>query len=441
MRPGHSRSARGQNLDAISIASTNHWHSLLAIWARQAGRTSTSRSRAATMCSKGAAGRSRTEVQSDRPARHAEPGDKRPGRDCRARSPAASMASCCGQGYCCKPRWSIGFKDRPRRPRTQLHNLGSARRRKCPITRILSITTGTGSGRPATATWATRASTRWTLPAGASPAHAAKSVVSLGCRYVDGPDFRTRVKRPTSAERLRLRRHALGLRDGGLVARKDKDGKTPFPFKVDVEFYLERATSSATSSIPRERIRRKSWPTSRLNRPTGDVFKTSSSACSRQRENQMAGILGHYSRQLPPGQHFLSPRPAGPFSQQPAGFLDPAGRQSLAMIKTNLKARWGWTWASTPISSARSDLRRCQEQFVSPGGQQASDPRLSQTVRRARAGLTSRVRRRDNLKYSSAPALAGDLNWVVRRQSGPRLRPRRYTHVPQCHERGRKQPS
>ena len=40
-----ARPSQTRDLDAISIATCNHWHALMTIWACQAGKTSTSRSR------------------------------------------------------------------------------------------------------------------------------------------------------------------------------------------------------------------------------------------------------------------------------------------------------------------------------------------------------------------------------------------------------------
>jgi predicted dehydrogenase len=109
-----------KNLDAISIAAPNHWHSLMTIWACQAGK----------------------DVYVEKPLSH----DVLEGRRCieaarrykrmvqhgtqqrsslsRANEIAAVQSGKYGRllvskGYCCKPRWSIGFKS-PAPPPEQL---------------------------------------------------------------------------------------------------------------------------------------------------------------------------------------------------------------------------------------------------------------------------------------------------------------------------------
>jgi predicted dehydrogenase len=100
------------NLDAVSVATCNHWHSLITIWACQAGK----------------------DVYVEKPISH----NVFEGRKCveaakkynrivmhgtqqrssqgRANEMAAIQSGNYGKllvskGYCCKPRWSIGFKD------------------------------------------------------------------------------------------------------------------------------------------------------------------------------------------------------------------------------------------------------------------------------------------------------------------------------------------
>ena len=73
-------------------------------------------------------------------------------------------------GTCYKPRQSIGKLDKPlRNPQAaSITTCGAARPRRRTSTGRSCITIGIGTGTPATATWATRASIRWTSPAGSS---------------------------------------------------------------------------------------------------------------------------------------------------------------------------------------------------------------------------------------------------------------------------------
>ena len=101
-----------KNLDAVSIATPNHWHSLMTIWACQAGKdVYVEKPMSHNVFEGRTLRRSGPEVRPHRAARHAEPQQRRHGP---ARSPPssrASTASCWSRkGYCCKPRWSIGRK-------------------------------------------------------------------------------------------------------------------------------------------------------------------------------------------------------------------------------------------------------------------------------------------------------------------------------------------
>ena len=106
-----------KNLDAVSVATCNHWHSLITVWACQAGK----------------------DVYVEKPLSH----NVFEGRKCveaarkykrvvqhgtqqRSNGPRASQIATIqsgkygkllvSKGYCCKPRWSIGFKPTERPP-------------------------------------------------------------------------------------------------------------------------------------------------------------------------------------------------------------------------------------------------------------------------------------------------------------------------------------
>ena len=175
-----------KNLDAVSIATPNHWHSLLAIWACQAGKdVYVEKPCSHNICRGPQARRGRAEVRPHRAARHAEPlrseiGRRGGGRPQRQVRQAADRLRLCQQAAAEHRLQAAEGAAR----RSSISTSGSARRRSSRITRTWCITTGTGSGTSATARSATRAShqmdiARWAMPEGAAP----QSVVSLGGRF------------------------------------------------------------------------------------------------------------------------------------------------------------------------------------------------------------------------------------------------------------------
>ena len=157
-----------KSIDAISIATPNHWHALATIWACQAGK----------------------DVYVEKPVSHNVTEGRRmveaarrydrivqTGTQCRSHQGiqdaiAFLRSGKLGQiymakGLCYKPRGSIGHKaDSDRSPRRLTMTCGWGPPPSVPSIPIDFITTGTGTGITATATSATRVSIKWTWPAG-----------------------------------------------------------------------------------------------------------------------------------------------------------------------------------------------------------------------------------------------------------------------------------
>jgi predicted dehydrogenase len=105
------RALEDKNLDVISIATPNHWHSLMTIWACQAGKDVYVEK---PLSHNVAEGRRCIEA-AQRYGRLVQHGTQQRSSTSRANEIAAVQSGKYGRllvskGYCCKPRWSIDFK-------------------------------------------------------------------------------------------------------------------------------------------------------------------------------------------------------------------------------------------------------------------------------------------------------------------------------------------
>ena len=162
-----------KSVDFVIIATPNHWHSLAAIWAMQAGKDVYVEKPVSHNVSEG-----RRVVQTaDRHKRICQTGMQSRSSQGMQEAIAYLRAGKLGEvklarGLCTHkpPRASIGgSRQLPRRRRKIDYNLWSGPAPLLPLTRPQrSITTGIGNGPTATAILATRACIRWISPAGAS---------------------------------------------------------------------------------------------------------------------------------------------------------------------------------------------------------------------------------------------------------------------------------
>ena len=169
-RPPFKTSAacsRTKTVDAISVATPNHWHALMTIWGCQAGKDVYVEKPCSHNVHEGriaveAARRYNRIVQHGTQSRSSHDW---------ALAAAAIQSGKLGKllvsrALCYKPRNSIGVKPITTPPEQLAFDIWLGPAPNSRITPIWSITTGTGSGTSATAISATRASTRWTSPAG-----------------------------------------------------------------------------------------------------------------------------------------------------------------------------------------------------------------------------------------------------------------------------------
>ncbi len=224
-----------KGIDAVSIATTNHWHSLATIWACQAGKDVY----VEKPCSHNVfEGRKCVEAarKYNRIVQHGT--QQRAGGSARY---AALVKSgkygklLVAKGYCCKPRWSIGFKPEENPPETLDYDIWLGPAPKQAFHKNLVHYNwhwfwDFGSGDMGNQGVHEIDVARWavgkTLP---------RSVVSLGGRYVEGPDNKDQGQTPNQIV-------SVFDYDGTLVLFETRGlvGKLKeFPQKVANEFYFE----------------------------------------------------------------------------------------------------------------------------------------------------------------------------------------------------------
>ena len=156
-----------KSVDAVSVATPNHWHALITIWACQAGKDVYVEKPCSHNVHEG-----RVAVEAarryNRIVQHGT--QSRSSRDW-AQAVAVVQSGKLGKllvsrALCYKPRGSIGVKPAGDPPRELAFDIWLGPAPSSRFTPTWSITTGTGSGISAMATSATKASTRWTRPDG-----------------------------------------------------------------------------------------------------------------------------------------------------------------------------------------------------------------------------------------------------------------------------------
>ena len=291
-----------QDVDAISIATTNHWHSLITIWACQAGKDVY----VEKPCSHNVfEGRKCVEAarKYNRMVQH--------GTQSRASGSAALAALVksgkygrllVSKGYCCKPRWSIGFKPVEAPPSNLDFDLWLGPAPKRPFHRNLVHYNwhwfwDFGNGDIGNQGVHEMDIARWslgrTLP---------QSVVSLGGRYVDEPDFKDQGETPNQLVSVFDYGDTLLLFETrGLVANpKIPVIERNFPFKVANELYFEAGIVKDDKFFPKGKQEGEPLVKVDYHVPSGGNFGNFIDCVrNRKREQLAADILeGHLSSAL-----------------------------------------------------------------------------------------------------------------------------------------------
>jgi predicted dehydrogenase len=229
-----------KSIDVVSIATTNHWHSLITVWACQAGKDVY----VEKPCSHNVfEGRKCVEAarKYNRIVQHGT--QSRSSGGC-AKQIAAVQSGRYGKllvskGYCCKPRWSIGFKPYEDPPEHLDFNLWLGPAPEQPYHANLVHYNwhwfwDFGNGDMGNQGVHEMDIARWAIKGATLP----KSVISMGGRWVNGPNFKDQAETPNmELSVFDYGETLLVFETRGLVR---KDEKFPFQFKVANEFYLEQ---------------------------------------------------------------------------------------------------------------------------------------------------------------------------------------------------------
>jgi predicted dehydrogenase len=291
-----------KDIDAISVATPNHWHSLITIWACQAGKDVY----VEKPCSHNVfEGRKCVEAarKNNRIVQHGT--QSRAGNFGRM---AAIVKSgkygklLVSKGYCCKPRWSIGYKPVENPPAHLDFDIWLGPAPKQPFHRNLVHYNwhwfwDFGNGDIGNQGVHEMDMARWalgrTLP---------RSVISLGGRYVDGPDFKDQGQTPNQLISVFDYGDALLLFETrGLVGNKQIAGfDQKYPNKVTNELYFERGIVKNNKFYPDGKGEGEPLISVEYQAPAGGHFGNFINCVrSRNRREQAADILeGHLSSAL-----------------------------------------------------------------------------------------------------------------------------------------------
>ena len=337
-----------KDIDAVSVATCNHWHSLITIWSCQAGKDVY----VEKPCSHNVfEGRKCVEAarKYNRIVQH--------GTQSRSSNVANVVAAIqsgkygkllIAKAYCCKPRWSIGFKPIEAPPTSLDFDIWLGPAPKQPYHKNLVHYNwhwfwDTGNGDMGNQGVHQMDIARWGLGATLP-----NSVISLGCRYVNEKDFKDQGQTPNLELCIYdFNGTLLVFETRGLVAKKNKEGKDPFPFKVANDWYLEAGKIVGDKFYPKGKDKGEPLPApaKKGKSRTGDHFANFIAAIRSRKPSDLNAEIeeGHYSSALCHlgNISYRLGKPV-PFSQKPKDL--PENEQVAASIKDiqeNLKGALG----------------------------------------------------------------------------------------------------
>ena len=287
-----------KELNAISIATCNHTHSLFTIWSAQAGKDVYVEKPCSHNVFEGrkcveAAGKYRRIVQHGTQSRLSMS---------RLRMVEAAKSGKYGtlkiaKGYCCKPRWTIGFKPIETPPETLAWDIWLGPAPVQPFHRNLvhynwhwfwDFGNGDAGNQGVHEYDLCRWMTGKTLP---------KTVLSFGARYVDEPEKGFKDQGETPNQMLTV--HDYGdvkilFETRGLVKQN-----TPWPEIVDVELYTDQGVIRGDSFTPYGSDEKVKLDIT-VENPGGDPFKNFVEAVRAGNRGLLHAdiVEGHYSAAL-----------------------------------------------------------------------------------------------------------------------------------------------
>ncbi|MBN2021307.1 MAG: Gfo/Idh/MocA family oxidoreductase [Pirellulales bacterium] len=240
-------------IDAVSIATPNHWHALMTIWACQAGKHVYVEK---PCCHNVFEGRKAVEA-ARKYSRIVQHGTQQRSDRGRANEMAAIHSGKYGKllvskAYASKPRWSIGFKPDVAPPTELDYDIWLGPAQKRPYNENLVHYNwhwfwDFGNGEIGNQGVHQMDVARWAIKDATLP----NRVWSLGGRWVETPDHKDQAETPNML--LSVFEYGdvlLVFESHGLVRRKPQGAKRQFPDRVDNEFYTTEGRVAGEKFYP-----------------------------------------------------------------------------------------------------------------------------------------------------------------------------------------------
>ena len=341
-----------ENLDAVSVATCNHWHSLITFWACQAGKDVY----VEKPCSHNPFEGRQCVKAAEKYKRIVQHGTQRRESSVWAHQVAAIASGKYGKllvskAHASKTRWSIGFEEVKEPPPELDYNIWLGPAPMQPYHENLVHYNwhwfwDTGNGEIGNQGVHQMDVARWAIPGGTLP----KSVISMGGRWVESTEGHPLFTDQGETPNMQLTVFdfdgtLLVFEVRGLNGRTVVEGGKKFSAKVDNEFYLEEGAIIGGKFYPKGKDKGEPLVEVEYNKEPGSIFENFIDCVrSRKRNKLQADILeAHYSAAL---CHLGNI--AYRLGQQVPGATDPVGspdnphaKESWAMIRDNLKGAIG----------------------------------------------------------------------------------------------------